>query len=577
MRRFRLARLSVILAAAPLAAACGPKGESETAVVAEVGGRPIEMREITEYLATLHMDYPDAETEIQVRRRHLNRLIEEQLFVIGGYTQALDADIGILELVDRERDKFLLDELFRAEVIDKATVPEADVRVAYAHWFDRVYPLHIMVESKALADSILERLNAGENFGDLAEQFSKDPATSYRGGDFGREFRWGELLVPLQELAFSLKEGETGGPVQTQFGWHILRIKSRSKVESRPYEDLAPQIEGVLARQYQERRRLDQLDELRGRASIVLSNEAVKALRQAAPGLADTVPATLSAYFEIPIDDLPIETREMSFATLGSGLTITVEQIVKSFNSRAPEGRPDLLDEQDLRETVFQVALYDLLREEALRLKLDQTPLYKERLREFQEKLIAEKMRSALVSRNVRVTNEDVQSYYEANRDSFITPVSYRVREVLLNDEETARRILTEARKGTPLSRLAEQHTMRPGFRKSGGDLGWIHPSRYPDLYKYAATMQPGEIGGPVPGVSQYSVIQVVEVRPSAEQPFSDAQNAIFDRLQKMRTDSVIQAYKDSMSVLYPVVIHEEVLRKDLRAPRSGSGETEAG
>jgi len=572
-----MGQLALLAATVGLWAGCSQKTEVKSPVVAEVGGRPIELREVTDYLETLYINYPTADAELDIRRRYLNKLIEEQLLVIGGYSQAMDADIGIIELVDREKDKFLLDELFRTEVLEKATVPESAMREAYDHWFDRIQPMHIMVESKASADSLMARINAGEDFGDLAEKYSIDQGTALRGGDFGREFRWGELLAPLQELAFSLAEGQTGGPIQTDFGWHILRVKKRTKVESRPYDSLKTQIESVLKRQYQERRRLEQLDEIRTRANVVLKSEGVTIIRQIAPGLADTVPAEISSYYNIPEESLAPEAKEAVLATFGTDGTVTIEQFVKTFNSRDAGARPDLMDEEDIRETAFQVALYDLLREEALKLKLDQAPLYKERLREFQEKLIADKMRTTLISRNVRVTNEDIRAYFDANPDSFVTPKSYHVREVLVNDEATAENILREAHRGTPLEKLAEKNTMRPGFRKTGGDLGWVLPDRYPGIYEFAQTLKVGEVGGPVPGVGQYSVIEVLEVREPQARTFEDAQNSIFDRLEKLRTDSVITAYKDSVSVLHPVVIYDEVLRSNLAAPKTESVGTQAG
>jgi len=100
-----IATLALALSAGSVG--CGPKTASEEAIVAEVGGRPIKLREVTDYVTSLSMDFPTASEELAVRQRKLDRLLEDKLLVIGGYARTLDADISILEAVDAEKEKFL--------------------------------------------------------------------------------------------------------------------------------------------------------------------------------------------------------------------------------------------------------------------------------------------------------------------------------------------------------------------------------------------------------------------------------------------------------------------------------------
>jgi peptidyl-prolyl cis-trans isomerase D len=77
-------------------------------------------------------------------------------------------------------------------------------------------------ETKEKALSLLKRLKDGEDFAALAKKYSQDPAAP-KGGDLGY-FTRGQMVKPFEELAFSLKKGELGGPVKTQFGWHIIQV-----------------------------------------------------------------------------------------------------------------------------------------------------------------------------------------------------------------------------------------------------------------------------------------------------------------------------------------------------------------
>jgi peptidyl-prolyl cis-trans isomerase D len=77
-------------------------------------------------------------------------------------------------------------------------------------------------KTKEKALSLLKRAKDGEDFAVLAKKYSQDPAAS-KGGDLGY-FTQGQMVKPFEELAFSLKKGEIGGPVRTQFGWHIIQV-----------------------------------------------------------------------------------------------------------------------------------------------------------------------------------------------------------------------------------------------------------------------------------------------------------------------------------------------------------------
>ncbi len=566
--------LSLYVLGAGLLGCSGGNGDNEE-VVAEVGARPIELRRITDYLTALHVDYPTAERELEARERQLELLIKNELLIIGAYSQAFDADIGIIELVDREKDKFLLDELFRREIMDKATVTEDEIKEVYSHAFDRVELRHILVETKAKADSVFAQVQAGGDFGDLAEAHSRDQRTSIRGGDFGREFSWGELIPPLQDLAFSLKEGEIGGPVESEFGWHIVKIKSRSRVEEKPIEELWTPIESNLKRLAMEELRLGQLENLRAEAKITLVPEGLAALRQQVRLVSDTASGVLRARRNIPVDSLPGAIKDLHVATFGRDGIATVGQMAELINARPFEGRADMADDERVQEIVFQIGLFDLLRDQALRLRMDEEPLYQERLVEFREKLMAEKMRNAIIARNLRLPEEDIRNYYEAYPDSFIEPTAYHVREVMVHDSMLAREILNKARRGTPLANLASQYTERTGFKTSGGDLGWVNPDRYPDLYEPASKLKRGEVGGPYAGIDQYSIIEVIDMQPPRMRNYDEVQASLFKRLQERRTDSIMTAYVDSMKVIHPVIIREDVLRRNLRVMASKTEPTQ--
>lgn len=86
----------------------------------------------------------------------------------------------------------------------------------------KVQVRHILVGNKELAEEIKKKIDDGEEFSKLAEEFSECPSKK-RGGDLGW-FGKGAMVRPFEVAAFSAEEGAVVGPVKTEFGWHIIYV-----------------------------------------------------------------------------------------------------------------------------------------------------------------------------------------------------------------------------------------------------------------------------------------------------------------------------------------------------------------
>lgn len=86
----------------------------------------------------------------------------------------------------------------------------------------KIQARHILVAAKELAEEIKKKLDDGEEFAKLAEQYSECPSKK-RGGDLGW-FGKGAMVRPFEVAAFSAQEGDVVGPLKTEFGWHLVYI-----------------------------------------------------------------------------------------------------------------------------------------------------------------------------------------------------------------------------------------------------------------------------------------------------------------------------------------------------------------
>jgi peptidyl-prolyl cis-trans isomerase D len=104
-------------------------------------------------------------------------------------------------------------------------------------------------DARARADELLARLkaNPGE-FEELAKQHSADPGSASQGGDLGY-FDRTSMVKPFADAAFAMQPGEVGGPIETEFGLHIIRVTDVRPAQTKSFEEVRPQLEAEIRSQ----------------------------------------------------------------------------------------------------------------------------------------------------------------------------------------------------------------------------------------------------------------------------------------------------------------------------------------
>ena len=126
----------------------------------------------------------------------------------------------------------ITDAYFRARIHDSMVVDELVKRHGGPTEAEQVHAQHILVADAETAQKVLDELKAGKTFEELAAQYSQDTGSKDSGGDLGW-FPRGVMVTAFEEAAFSLAVGEVSQPVQTDFGYHIIKVLGK---EVRPLD-----------------------------------------------------------------------------------------------------------------------------------------------------------------------------------------------------------------------------------------------------------------------------------------------------------------------------------------------------
>ncbi|MFN3967103.1 MAG: peptidylprolyl isomerase [Endomicrobiia bacterium] len=122
-------------------------------------------------------------------------------------------------------------------------------------------------EAKKKAEMVLKKLKEGADFAELAREYSDDPGSREKGGDLGY-FAKGDMVPEFEKVAFSMQVGEISNIVQTEFGFHIIKVEEKKAARKISYDELKNDLYDFVLAKKAEKKYADWLKELRSKANI---------------------------------------------------------------------------------------------------------------------------------------------------------------------------------------------------------------------------------------------------------------------------------------------------------------------
>jgi parvulin-like peptidyl-prolyl isomerase len=175
--------------------------------------------------------------------------------------EGIDKEPAIKTRLEYGRTEYLAREYFRRRLAKKPLVTEQELKDYYKTHIDEFKPpmeikaRHILLRTEAEAKKVLAEIKAGKDFAELAKKYSIDPAAA-KGGRL--ELQDGKEWLPrgtfeqsFEHVLFNIPKGEVGGPIKTQFGWHILKVEDVRQPETRSFV----QVRGLIKNRLEDQKR----------------------------------------------------------------------------------------------------------------------------------------------------------------------------------------------------------------------------------------------------------------------------------------------------------------------------------
>lgn len=234
-------------------------------ILASVGGRTITEADVEALLHGL-----DPHTAMQFNspegKRHLvEELINQELLFLDAMAKGLERDPQYVAEVERMKAN-ILKQFAISKLLSDVTVSEDDVRKFYEENQEHlqspesVRASHILVDDEETAKKIIDELNNGLSFEEAANKYSSCPSKS-QGGDLGF-FTKGRMVPEFEDAAFGLEQDVVSEPVETQFGYHIIKVTDKREPGVQQFDEISDQLEEQVLQQKQQETYLNKVRQL---------------------------------------------------------------------------------------------------------------------------------------------------------------------------------------------------------------------------------------------------------------------------------------------------------------------------
>lgn len=265
--------LKTMTAAAGIAMLLTGAAFADSKVVAKVNGVEITEKDLD--FARAEVGDQLANIPAKDRRRDLVLyLIENQLLAGAAKKESMDQGDQSEDLMKYYQRRALHDAYFNQKI--RAAVTDEQLKKIYDEQVTKIKPQteyrarHILVKNEEDAHDIVERLNRGSDFAELAKEKSTGPSGA-QGGDLGY-FTKGRMVPEFEEAAIKLKKGDVSDPVKTQFGWHVIKLEDVRESKPPAFDEVKGGLKSGLVRQ----KALEVIGGLRQAAEIDIIDEEVK-------------------------------------------------------------------------------------------------------------------------------------------------------------------------------------------------------------------------------------------------------------------------------------------------------------
>ncbi len=573
MKSARMLALGLLIPAAMTLASCGKR---EDVKLAEFKGRAITIGEFERAYANVDPKFLPKATGIEGYREFLNTMLNKEIMAHKADELGYDKDPSVVQGLEAFKKLGLQTAYLKRRVVDKVTVSEDEIRRHYNNKGATLTIKQMLLDTKEEADEVWQLLEEGSDFDSVLRQYSKAPDAS-EGGNV-MTVAYGSYTPGLQNTLFSTPVGEYTKPIDTPYGYFIIKVLRRTDAKRKdPYDKIHDTLEQEVRVQKEMILTNEVTDKIREKYGVSWFTDGLRVCFDALPPdrplnspprRADEVYPLL--YFDEPLLDKPVVTYK--------GKTITVKDFSDYYDQASFFTRPRREYRLGgIKNFLTERIMSEIIVDEMKASNIEKDPEVAGAIQAKKEELMVNRLWADMVNGQTKVDRSMIQNYYNDNYDAFKVPEKRRFGVILCGDQEAAMEAYKELQKGELFRNVAMAYSVDETTRKALGETDLLARGEQPEMDEVGFSLpRVGAVSEPFQTSRGWMILKLTERSPermySLDEARGSIEGALKQQLNEKRLNSLLEKWKEEAGL----VIYEDALSKIQVTPRSAEPATEA-
>ncbi|NUM62183.1 MAG: peptidylprolyl isomerase [Ignavibacteriaceae bacterium] len=424
------------------------------------------------------------------------------------------------------------------------------------HRFPKIKASHILIGyhnsegqidtafAKLRADSVLAQLNAGASFEEMALKYSDDPGSKEKGGDLGY-FERRMMVKEFDEVAFQMEVGQISDLVQTNFGYHIIKLTD--KMDTQPYEAEYENLKGIFNKQRYAHELEVLVESLKQKYNFSIDED----------NLLTFVVNSDSLRFGMVHPKYDELAGDVLFSYAGKNVTIGNFLEAASQNSKISAKPMD--DAAEVTNAINILAENLLLEEEAMNLDKEDSQ-FAQLMNDYRDGIFIFKIQEDEVWNKVKIDSADVHNYWSTNKEKYSWPERISFTEIYSTQDSTIQKYYSMLKDGASFDTLAALYTERGTKKKDKGQYD-LQAVDYTDVYKEANKIaNAGDYSQPTAFSGGFVMFKLNDRQPARIKTFEEAKAEVSGEYQEMISKKLENDYLVNLEKRYEPKLYYDKL-----------------
>lgn len=511
---------------------CASVSQKE-AVLAVVDNEPVTEGDLKYSLSIAHRREDLSSAGTLNLSEYVRKLVDDRLIINEARSAGMDKYPEVQQAVEAYVLRESVVRLHDEEVVRKVSVTEEEIRNYYKKNYEKFRLGLIELKSQEEAEEVSRLLHEGGNFKELARKYSLQSSQK----DNGEIVLTRRAVLPeFEKVISALRPEEVSDVVKVGDRWYIVKLMGREEAPEKEFQHAKGNMERAVRKQKEQERGDEYLKYLRGKAAIKTDRE-------------------LLSQIKLDGETKELEKWKRNATTLAAvdGSVLAVGDLVEIAGSSFSKSPENIVNNWIDSKVIDH---------EALRRHYETGADLKEMVRRYEDQLLKSTFIKRIIMPRIVVTDEKLKEYYSKNQSSFLKPVRYKIRQIIVKSMDEAQEILVNLQSGADFAWVAGKKSTYAAASK-GGEAVWVRKEELPKSFsEIVDTMNTGNLSPIVKLDSSYGIFRIEEKTAKEPEAVDKVKEAVFRACVGEQVDNLLGRYVNQLRAGANIRVYNDEIRK---------------